>query len=166
MGLEGRLTESLVSSSLTIGTLKDGTSRLERSSVAFSNSLAAPVSPRTDFFWVEPSWDVTPVGSWGGRGLDGAGDNDRALLTSLGGKSESVLPMTGLVGLGDLNDATECFTPSLSLILKFGASGCWNIESWLGISLPNLGASPLCLLFILTDVWLGLTGEIVETKQS
>ena len=72
------------------------------------------------------------------------------MLTSLGGNSESVLPVTGLelgviimiisglmftmntaqmvdnyrvisdddtslVGLGDLNDATECFTPSLSL---------------------------------------------------
>ena len=56
-----------------------------------------------------------------------------------------------------------------NLIVKLGASGCWNIESWLGISLPNLGApvpshvSVWCLLFM---VYLGGTSLLTAETLS
>ena len=101
MGELGSDTESGQSPSLTIGTRKDGTSRLDLSSAAFSKSFAAPPAPpglgsAQDFFWREPSLlgaATGPGGRWGGR----AGDRLRDLERSRWGKRLSALvAWTGL----------------------------------------------------------------------
>ena len=93
MGLLGRDTESGQSPSLTTGTRKAGTSRLDLSSAAFSHSLAAPGSTQ-ETFGPQPSLTGAgapvapePEGRWGGR----AGDKLRDLERSRGGNRLSAL---------------------------------------------------------------------------